>query len=352
MNLMINYNKNEPYIFISYAHYNEADGERNALVEKDVARLAERGIDNIYIDREILPGDNWLVEAMDAIDNPMCKGVLFYACKKSIASEPVLAELEYAKNECEKPVIPIILFELNGKNLGTRMSELIRENYQGIQKQEKHDLMKKIRDCALPTDNLVWLKYNDDGTHITDLIKSIKKHFGIESSAPAITPAPEITPPVRETTVTPVIPIKPATSKPAAVTHQPIRPSPSKPALKPIAPPRPVFLTAPPKGMPRIRLRLTEIRLLRKQIFCKDFAGTLVIGRDANRTNLTFKSDNLLSGVHCAISYEQSGLVLCDLGSTNKTFVNGVPISERYVLEKDDILSVGSMEIRVNWEII
>jgi len=340
------YNKNEPYIFISYAHYNDGDGERNALVEKDVSRLAERGIDNIYIDREILPGDNWLVEAMDAIDNPMCKAILFYACKKSIASEPVFAELEYAKNDCEKPVIPIIMFELNGKNLSTRMSELIRENYQGAQKQEKHNLMKKIRDCVLPNDNVIWLKYSDGGAHIDDLIKGIRKHFGTEiANTNAVSP-PKPVETIPEKTITPITPIKPAPTKSVTISPQPIKPSPSKP----ITPPKPVFLSAPPKGMPRIILRLTEIRLLRKQVFCKEFAGTLVIGRDAGRTNLTFNNDSLLSGAHCAISYEQCGLVLNDLGSTNKTFVNGVPIAERYVLEKDDILSVGSMELRVNWE--
>jgi len=346
------HNNCEPYIFISYAHYNEGGG-RNALVEKDVERLAERGIDNIYIDREIVPGDNWLVEAMDAIDHPMCKGVLFYACKKSIASDPILAELEYAKNECEKPVIPIILFDLNGKNPGTRMSELIRENYQGVQKQEKHNLMKKIRDCALPTDNLVWLKYSDDGAHIAELLKSIKKHFGIEGGvrnvlAPAPAPAepspPEPTPAPPEPVHTQ--PIKP-TSSPIKPVHAPIRPTPSKPSS---ASAKPVLLSSPPSGMPRLVLRLTEIRLLRKQVFCKEFAGTLVIGRDAGRTNLTFANDSLLSGAHCAISYDTSGLVIYDLGSTNKTYVNGVPISERHVLEKDDIVSVGSMELRVNWD--
>jgi len=323
------YNNGEPYIFISYAHYNEGGG-RNALVEKDVERLAERGVNNIYIDREIVPGDNWLVEAMDAIDHPMCKGVLFYACKKSIASEPILAELEYAKNECEKPVIPIILFDLNGKNPGTRMSELIRENYQGAQKQEKHGLMKKIRDCALPSDNLVWLKYSEDGAHIAELIKSIKKHFGIEGTVPPPAPAQTQTP----------VPTAHAPVKPASA---PIRPSPSKP---------PPIFAAPIKGGSRIVFQLTEIRHLRKQIFCKEFVGTLVIGRDAGKSNLTFANDSLLSGAHCSISYEAGGFVLRDLGSTNRTFVNGVPIAERYVLDKDDVISAGSMELRVNWDVM
>jgi len=125
------------------------------------------------------------------------------------------------------------------------------------------------------------------------------------------------------------------------------------PAPLSVPPPKPVLSvkpSAPPPGKPRIVLRLTKIGHLAKQVYRKEFSGTLVIGRDAGKADLVFKDDDLLSGRHCSISYEQDGLILRDLGSTNKTFVNGVPVNGRYILEEDDILLIGSMELRVNWD--
>ena len=106
----------------------------------------------------------------------------------------------------------------------------------------------------------------------------------------------------------------------------------------------------PPPGKPRIALRLTKIGLIEAQVFRAEFAGELVIGRDPSKAALPFKDDELLSGRHCSITYESEGIVLRDLGSTNRTFVNGIPIQDKYILENDDVLLVGSMELRVNWE--
>jgi len=132
-------------------------------------------------------------------------------------------------------------------------------------------------------------------------------------------------------------------------------PPPPPPAPLPMpaplpTPPKPAPKIAPPPGKPRIVLRMTKIGRSEEQVYRKEFSGTLVIGRDESKADLAFKSDNLLSGTHCSISYEQDGIILRDLGSTNKTFVNGVPVTGRYIMEEDDILLIGSMELRVNWE--
>ena len=106
----------------------------------------------------------------------------------------------------------------------------------------------------------------------------------------------------------------------------------------------------PPPGKPKIALRLTKMGLAEEQVFRAEFAGELVIGRNPARSALPFKDDERLSSRHCSISYEPEGIVLRDLGSTNGTFVNGVPISGKHILDNDDILLIGSMELRVNWE--
>jgi pSer/pThr/pTyr-binding forkhead associated (FHA) protein len=97
-------------------------------------------------------------------------------------------------------------------------------------------------------------------------------------------------------------------------------------------------------------LRLTKIGPAEEQVFRAEFAEELVIGRNPDAATLPFKDDLRLSARHCSISYEAEGIVLRDLGSTNGTFVNGVPVQGKYVLENDDILLIGSMELRVNWE--
>jgi hypothetical protein len=133
--------------------------------------------------------------------------------------------------------------------------------------------------------------------------------------APAVQPDPEPLPPIPVTTDSAVLPTPPA----------------------------------PPPGKPRISLRLTKIGFVEEQVFRTEFAGELIIGRDPDKSSLPFVDDEMLSGRHCSISYEPDGIVLRDLGSTNKTYVNGVPITDKYVLENDDILLIGSMELRINW---
>ena len=130
---------------------------------------------------------------------------------------------------------------------------------------------------------------------------------------------------------------------PGQATFEPVSAPVAYPPVRPMS-------AAPPQGRPRIALRLTKIGLSEEQVFRSEFAGELVIGRDPSKTSLSFKDDDLLSGRHCSISYEPDGIALRDLGSTNRTFVNGVPIHERYLLENDDVLLIGSMELRVNWE--
>ena len=140
----------------------------------------------------------------------------------------------------------------------------------------------------------------------------------------------------------PVLPVPPPEPLPPPV-----------PEPQPILPPEPPpILMAPPPGKPRIALRLTKIGLAEEQVFRAEFAGELIIGRDPVKASLPFPDDELLSGRHCSISYEPEGIILRDLGSTNHTFVNGVPIDEPYIFENDDVLLIGSMELRVNWELL
>lgn len=75
---------------------------------------------------------------------------------------------------------------------------------------------------------------------------------------------------------------------------------------------------------------------------------------DAKRTmgrkktcDLSFENDRALSGVHCYLYSRDQKIYVQDNGSTNGTFVNGVPITGEFVVESGDILLAGSAEYRI-----
>ena len=67
-------------------------------------------------------------------------------------------------------------------------------------------------------------------------------------------------------------------------------------------------------------------------------AGSTVIGRDAS-AQLSFP-DHLMSRRHCVVATEESRFLLRDLGSSNGTYVNGIPVRER-VLQHGDRIRAG-----------
>lgn len=98
-----------------------------------------------------------------------------------------------------------------------------------------------------------------------------------------------------------------------------------------------------------IQIRLTKIGLIEEEIFHLEVSDELVIGRVPSKATLSFPNDDLLSARHCVIGYESGSFNLRDLGSTNGTYVNGVPINRPFKLAQDDIILIGSVELRINW---
>lgn len=72
----------------------------------------------------------------------------------------------------------------------------------------------------------------------------------------------------------------------------------------------------------------------------------LSIGR-SRENGLSIPKDPSISSKHCEISYANGALYVRDLGSTNGTFVNGVPISGLYRLQDGDVLMLGKTELRL-----
>jgi len=60
--------------------------------------------------------------------------------------------------------------------------------------------------------------------------------------------------------------------------------------------------------------------------------------------------DPEVSNHHCELALINGQVLVYDLGSTNSTYVNGVPIRGRHKLEPQDTIQVGDTELRVHFE--
>lgn len=96
-------------------------------------------------------------------------------------------------------------------------------------------------------------------------------------------------------------------------------------------------------------LYLTEMGSAERKVYTVKLYNEAVIGRSLNNTDLAFPQDSHMSKIHCAFSWYDGDVVLWDKGSRNGTRVNGVPIKEPYVMQKDDIITIGKTELRVRW---
>lgn len=94
---------------------------------------------------------------------------------------------------------------------------------------------------------------------------------------------------------------------------------------------------------------LAKVGLQENQTYEIHIRGEVKFGRDSTRADYAFPEDILISGLHCSISVFDEDLVLCDQGSKNGTWVNGIPIKEPYVLKYDDVIQMGKTELRIYW---
>jgi pSer/pThr/pTyr-binding forkhead associated (FHA) protein len=74
-------------------------------------------------------------------------------------------------------------------------------------------------------------------------------------------------------------------------------------------------------------------------------SGPLIIGRDAEN-DLPLVRDEFSSGRHARIEPRRDGVWIEDIGSTNGTFVNGVPLTGPRKLSSGDVIRVGETDLR------
>ncbi len=103
--------------------------------------------------------------------------------------------------------------------------------------------------------------------------------------------------------------------------------------------------------LPKLNLLFTRVGIVENETYTVIIEKELIIGRDFVKAQLVFSQDELLSSQHCRLVYQKGGLYLEDMNSTNGTYVNGVPVRYQHLLEQDDIILIGSMELRINWKV-
>jgi VWFA-related protein len=98
-----------------------------------------------------------------------------------------------------------------------------------------------------------------------------------------------------------------------------------------------------------IKVRLTFVRS-EASVAPLEFTITrpLVIGRNKPPSDLAIPGDKEISRKHCQLLLDDGAVKIMDLGSTNGTLVNGVPITGQFRLKHDDIIRVGKTELRLS----
>ncbi|MFZ1643800.1 MAG: FHA domain-containing protein [Candidatus Contendobacter sp.] len=104
-----------------------------------------------------------------------------------------------------------------------------------------------------------------------------------------------------------------------------------------------VAATPEPPGLP---VRLIPVGTSPGQPCSLEIHDRAVIGRRPD-CHLVIADDDLLSGAHCALVRAGDRLLLEDLGSTNGTQVNGVPIHGRHPLNDGDRIQAGRLDLRL-----
>jgi|TARA_B110000438_G_C15819344_1_gene653584 Mg-chelatase subunit ChlD len=98
-----------------------------------------------------------------------------------------------------------------------------------------------------------------------------------------------------------------------------------------------------------INFELTAVSNQVKEKYKGLVVKNFTIGRSA-KSNLVISDQAEISGQHCNLDFINGQLFVSDNNSTNKTFVNGVSIKDRFLLSSGDTLGLGRAEYRITFD--
>jgi hypothetical protein len=126
-------------------------------------------------------------------------------------------------------------------------------------------------------------------------------------------------------------------------------PQPSAPAAPEVAPAPVTPAPAGDAASPPVRLRLLPLQPGASPLSVS-VAGTVTLGREGGRADVAVPGDGAISARHAALERHGRRVLLRDLGSTNGTAVNGVPVRDTVVLDEGDVVRLGQTDLRVTYD--
>lgn len=103
------------------------------------------------------------------------------------------------------------------------------------------------------------------------------------------------------------------------------------------------------ENIPSVVIYMTKIGLSEEKTFEIHIHGETTLGRQNEEADYAFPEDLHMSGVHCSLICYDGKIILQDKSSRNGTWVNGIPVTQPYVLKQDDVLHIGKTDFRVYW---
>lgn len=98
---------------------------------------------------------------------------------------------------------------------------------------------------------------------------------------------------------------------------------------------------------PALKVTLVKIGLAAKEEKELSITDTFVIGRKAEKCDMAFADDTMISQRHFQFINDNGKLAIEDLDSLNGTLVNGALIKQRFYLVSGDIVTFGNNEWRI-----
>lgn len=81
--------------------------------------------------------------------------------------------------------------------------------------------------------------------------------------------------------------------------------------------------------------------------FEKVINGCIVIGRKKELCDIVIDYDNTVSSRQCRLYTEDNEVYVVDLGGTNKTYLNDIPVTGDTVIHSGDVLGFGRIDLHV-----
>ena len=76
--------------------------------------------------------------------------------------------------------------------------------------------------------------------------------------------------------------------------------------------------------------------------------GCKTIGSANGSADIKIPADRTVSGVHCKLIYRKKRLYICDMNSTNGTFVNGSMINNEICIDDHANIMIGNTRLRLD----